>query len=45
MKGDMAIAQWHEYVALRQDGAEFLDLRSREEIETLELYRTLCTYH
>ncbi len=34
LKGDMAIAQWHEYVALRQDGAEFLDLRSREEIET-----------
>jgi rhodanese-related sulfurtransferase len=34
MKGDMAIAHWHEYVSLRQDGAEFLDLRSREEIET-----------
>jgi NADPH-dependent 2,4-dienoyl-CoA reductase/sulfur reductase-like enzyme/rhodanese-related sulfurtransferase len=34
MKGDMAIAHWHEYVSLRQEGAEFLDLRSREEIET-----------
>ena len=34
LKGDMAIAQWHEYVTLRQDGAEFLDLRSTKEIET-----------
>jgi NADPH-dependent 2,4-dienoyl-CoA reductase/sulfur reductase-like enzyme/rhodanese-related sulfurtransferase len=34
LKGDMAIAQWHEYVALRQNGAEFLDLRSTKEIET-----------
>ncbi len=34
LKGDMAIAQWHEYVALRQGGAEFLDLRSTKEIET-----------
>ncbi|MGA8832637.1 MAG: FAD-dependent oxidoreductase [Desulfomonilaceae bacterium] len=34
LKGDMAIAQWHEYVTLRHDGAEFLDLRSAKEIET-----------
>ncbi len=33
LKGDMSIVHWHEYVSLRQNGAEFLDLRSREEIE------------
>lgn len=34
LKGDMAIAHWHEYVSLLQDGAEFLDLRSIDEIQT-----------
>jgi NADPH-dependent 2,4-dienoyl-CoA reductase/sulfur reductase-like enzyme/rhodanese-related sulfurtransferase len=34
LKGDMEIAQWHEYVELLQNGAVLLDLRSKEEIET-----------
>lgn len=33
LKGDVSIVHWHEFVSLRQNGAEFIDLRSKDEIE------------
>ncbi|MGC8659960.1 MAG: FAD-dependent oxidoreductase [Desulfomonilaceae bacterium] len=33
LKGDLSVAHWHEFVSLRQNGVEFIDLRSKEEID------------